>query len=67
MTPTQRAALAAMDRRNLGAVLTRRGWTWPEDVRHDEVAAIEVLRVLGRSRRQAVSPREAAPRGPQGE
>jgi hypothetical protein len=46
MNATQRAALMAMDQRNVGAIITRFGWTWPEDVRSNPEAAKEVFRKL---------------------
>ena len=46
MTDTQKQALAAMSSRNLGAVVTRLGWTWPHMIRSNEDAALAVLEVL---------------------
>lgn len=46
MTQTQRTALALMWDRNLGAVLTSFGWTWPTAVRQSEAVALAVIEAL---------------------
>ena len=46
MTDLQREALRLLDAHNIGAVVTRLGWTWPDHVRKSEEAAAEVVRVL---------------------
>lgn len=47
MSANQKAALAAMYERNLGAVLTALGWTWPCHIRESEAAAQAALVALG--------------------
>ena len=47
MNETQRKALRRMYRDNLGAVVTRLGWTWPVHVRQNPDAAQAVLEALG--------------------
>ena len=47
MTSDQKQALRMMSDRNIGAMVTRFGWTWPETVRNNEDAAGEVIRILG--------------------
>ena len=46
MTSDQKLALRMMSDRNIGAMVTRFGWTWPETVRNNEEAAGEVIRIL---------------------
>lgn len=46
MTALQRLALRAMSDRNLGALVTRYGWTWPHHVRESEEVAKAVLDAL---------------------
>jgi hypothetical protein len=46
MTETQHEALHLLNAHNIGAVITRLGWTWPDHVRKSEAAAGEVVRVL---------------------
>ncbi len=46
MTSDQKQALRMMSEQNIGAVVTRFGWTWPETVRNNEEAAGEVIRIL---------------------
>ena len=46
MTSDQKLALRMMSDRNIGAMVTRFGWTWPETVRNNEGAAGEVIRIL---------------------
>lgn len=43
MTQTQRAALALMEKRNAGAIRTKIGWVWRNDVRLSQEAAEEVI------------------------
>lgn len=47
-TDTQRQALRELANRNTGALLTSRGWTWPQHVRESEEAAQAVLTTLAR-------------------
>ena len=42
----RRLALRLMDDKNLGAVLTRLGWTWPNNVRTSDDSACAVLEAL---------------------
>lgn len=42
----QRLALKAMADDNVGAVVTKFGWTWPQGVRESEEKAIAVLAAL---------------------
>lgn len=51
MTNYQRAALKAMAEENLGAIVTKFGWTWPQDIRESDEKALEVLIVLGKEAR----------------
>jgi hypothetical protein len=46
MTSDQKQALRMMSEQNIGAMVTRFGWTWPETVRNNEEAAGEVIRIL---------------------
>ena len=46
MTSDQKQALRMMADRNIGAMVTKYGWTWPETVRNNEDAAGEVIRIL---------------------
>ena len=46
MTGDQKQALRMMAERNIGAMVTRFGWTWPETVRNNDEAAGEVIRIL---------------------
>jgi len=50
MTSDQKLALRMMSERNLGAVVTRFGWTWPCQIRHSEEIASAVVEVLNGSR-----------------
>jgi hypothetical protein len=43
MNETQKEAMAIFEARNAGALLTRRGWIWKQDVRDDAAAAQAVL------------------------
>ena len=45
-TTYQRMALQAMADDNVGAIVTKFGWTWPEHVRQSEEKAIAVLAAL---------------------
>ena len=49
MDEQQKLALRMMDERRLGAVLTRLGWTWPQDVRESNDAAAAIIETLGKS------------------
>ncbi len=49
MTSDQKQALRMMAAQNIGAMVTKFGWTWPETVRNNEEAAGEVIRILGAS------------------
>ena len=49
MDEQQKLALRMMDERRLGAVLTRLGWTWPQDVRESTDAAAAIIETLGKS------------------
>jgi hypothetical protein len=46
MTQTQKQALKMMANENIGAMLTKFGWTWPVTVERNELAAVEVVRIL---------------------
>jgi hypothetical protein len=46
MTSDQNQALRMMAAQNIGALVTKFGWTWPETVRNNEEAAGEVIRIL---------------------
>lgn len=46
MTETQQQALKLMAIRNIGAMLTKYGWTFPKTVRSSEAAAHEVITIL---------------------
>jgi hypothetical protein len=46
MLPIQQLALELMDKRNLGAVVTSYGWTWPVHVRKSAEIAQAVVDVL---------------------
>ncbi len=46
MTTAQKEALKKMSEQNLGAVVTRFGWTWLHDIRESEEKALAVLEVL---------------------
>ena len=46
MTATQKKACEMMDRHNLGAIVTKFGYTWKETCRKNEAAADEVVRIL---------------------
>lgn len=60
MTSTQKMALDLMREERLGAVVTRRGWTWPEDVRNDNGAALAVVEQIEMKRvADAVRQRDA--------
>ena len=46
MTSDQRLALRMMADQNIGAIVTRFGWTWPCTIEKNEEAASEVVRIL---------------------
>jgi hypothetical protein len=46
LTGDQKQALRMMAERNIGAMVTKFGWTWPETVRNNDAAAGEVIRIL---------------------
>ena len=46
MTYYQKLALQVMADDNIGAVITKFGWTWPQHVRDSEEKAIAVLSAL---------------------
>lgn len=46
LSERQRRALALLSKRNLGATVTRFGWTWPDDVRRSEEHAAAVIEAL---------------------
>lgn len=48
MTQTQKQALHEMNGRYIGAIRTRIGWTWAEDVRQSDAAADAVLAAIGK-------------------
>lgn len=47
MTPTQKQALRMMADKNIGAVVTRFGWTWTCHVRESDEKASAVIAALG--------------------
>lgn len=61
MTENQRKALRWLRARNLGAVVTRLGWTWPVHVRNDEDAALAVLEHAARVEAAECVPSGAIP------
>ena len=46
MTSDQKQALRMMAERNICAMITKFGWTWPETIRNNDNAAGEVIRIL---------------------
>ncbi len=46
MTATQKEACRLMDHHNIGAMLTKFGWTWKNACRNSEEVAAEVVRLL---------------------
>lgn len=46
MNATQKEACRLMDEQNLGAIVTKFGWTWKETCRRNQEAAVEVVRIL---------------------
>ncbi len=46
MTQTQQAALKMMERRNAGAIRTKIGWVWRDDVRLSQESAEHVITKL---------------------
>lgn len=46
MTATQKEAVRLMNEHNVGCLVTKFGWTWPETCRKNEEAAVEVVRLL---------------------
>lgn len=46
MTSTQKQALKMMAAENIGAMITKFGWTWPVTIENNDLAAIEVVRIL---------------------
>jgi hypothetical protein len=47
MNETQKEACRLMDKENLGAIVTKYGWTWKETCRNNPDAAREVVLILG--------------------
>lgn len=46
MSEIQKQALKIMADKNIGAIITKFGWTWPETCRNNEDAAKEVVKKL---------------------
>ena len=46
MNATQKEACRLMDEHNLGAIVTKFGYTWKETCRRNPEAAVEVVRIL---------------------